>query len=92
MAQTPGSVLRLREEELSWREIDGEVVILDLRTSRYLNANPVGRLIWQRLANGGATRAELYDAVTENFTVDRPIAERDVDDFVDDLAGRGLLQ
>ena len=35
--------MKLRANEVSVREIDGEMVLLDLRTSKYLTANGVRR-------------------------------------------------
>ena len=51
--------LRLRTEDLSWREIDDEVIAVDVETSTYLGANKTGTLLWRRLGDGGATREEL---------------------------------
>ena len=34
--------MRLRDENLTWREIDGETVLLDLAGSKYLTVNAAG--------------------------------------------------
>lgn len=83
--------VRLRSEALSWREIDAEVVAVDISTSTYLSANPAGAILWQMLATG-ATRAALADRLVETFGIDRERAEADVAAFVDSLATRGLLE
>jgi hypothetical protein len=82
--------LRLREDALEWREVEGEIVALDVRTSRYVAVNPTGAVIWSALAQG-ATRAELAGRVSESFDVDEATAARDVDAFLDVLAERDLL-
>ena len=51
-------ILRLRPEALQWREIEGEVVAVDLETSSYLGANEAGAVLWRALA-AGATKEEL---------------------------------
>jgi hypothetical protein len=49
---------RLRTNDLEWREIDSDIVILDGRDATYLTLNGSGALLWRRLA-GAAARDEL---------------------------------
>ncbi len=83
--------LRLRADELAWREIDGEIVAVDVDTSTYLSGNPAAALLWGMLATG-TTRDELVDRLVEHFDIERERAERDVDAFVSTLAARNLLE
>jgi hypothetical protein len=83
--------LRLRSGELSWREIDGEVVAIDVQSSTYFSANSSGALLWQMLSEG-ATRDELAERLTATFGIERERADADVDAFVDALGSRGLLE
>jgi hypothetical protein len=84
------TVMRLREDALTWREIDGEIVAVDVERSTYLAANPAGTLLWQRLARG-ATREELAGALVEWFDIELERAQSDADAFVAAVAERGLL-
>ncbi len=59
-------VLRLRDEKLEWREIDGEVVALDGQQSEYLGVNRAGAALWPLLA-GGTTREVLIDQLAQQF-------------------------
>jgi hypothetical protein len=83
--------LRLRSGELSWREIDGEVVAIDVQTSTYFSANSSGAILWQMLSEG-ATHDELVERLTARFEIDRERAETDVAAFVGALHARGLLE
>jgi len=83
--------LRLREADVHWHEIDGEVIALEARTSLYLAANGTGSLLWQALV-GGSTRARLADVLTDRFGIGRDQARADVERFLDDLAAHGLLE
>jgi hypothetical protein len=87
----PVKKLRLRTDGLHWREIDGEIVVLEGRSSTYLTANQSGAVIWQGLA-GGATREELVDRLVGAFDIERKRAAVDVDAFLAELSGKGLLQ
>ena len=73
--------LRLRSHGLEWREIEGEVVALDVPTSRYLRLNRTGALLWSSLA-AGATREELLERLMERFDLDETKAAADLDAFL----------
>ena len=85
------SELRLREDDLSWRQIDAEIVAVDVTKSTYLSANESGAILWSLLVDG-ATRAELANALQERYGIDRARAEADADAFVAALESRGLLR
>jgi len=81
----------LRSESLEWREVEGEVVALDLRTQMYLAVNRTGAVIWPAL-DSGADRSELVERVVQRFDVSPEQAAADVDAFLADLESRDLLE
>ena len=85
------SRLRLRRDGLHWVESDGEIVALDDRSLQYLSANPAAAVLWQALADG-ATREELLARLLAEFEVDEEIAAGDLDGFLAELRGLGLLE
>ena len=84
------SELRLRPDALVWREIDNELIAVDMASSTYLSANRSGALLWQMLADG-ATHAELVNGLVDRFGISRDRAASDVDAFLHGLDGRELL-
>ena len=82
--------LRIREEDVHWRQVGDEVVILDLRTSQYFSLNGTGALLWP-LLSGGATAAELATELATAFDLDAETAQRDVEAFLAALRERDLL-
>jgi hypothetical protein len=84
------SELKLRSDELTWRDIDGEIVAVDVASSVYLSANPAGALLWSMLATG-TSRDELASKLVETFGIGRDRAEADVAAFLDSLTARNLL-
>jgi hypothetical protein len=84
-------VLRLRRDGLDWREIDGEIVALEVNASLYLASNGSGAVLWRELACG-ATRDRLVDALRARWIIDTTTAERDVDAFLDQARRHGLLE
>jgi hypothetical protein len=85
------TTLRLRTQQLSWREIDDEVVAVDTRSSTYVSTNATGRLLWRGLA-AGASRGQLVELIAERYGVPEERAGDDVDAFLAELRARDLLE
>jgi hypothetical protein len=84
------TLLKLREMDLHWREIDGEIIALETRGSQYVAANGAGTVLWRALV-GGTTRDGLADELVRAYGIDRERAVADAGRFVDALAEQGLL-
>jgi hypothetical protein len=82
--------MKLREDDLTWREIDGDLVVLDLRTSTYLTANASATVLMKELAQE-RTDEELVQALVDSFQISEAQAAQGVDTFVGELDRRGLL-
>ena len=82
--------LRLNADAVSWREVDGEVIALDLAGSMYFATNASGALLWKSLA-AGTSREELVALLVEGFELAEETARADVDAFLDSLVAQGLL-
>jgi coenzyme PQQ synthesis protein D (PqqD) len=85
------ALLRLRNDAVAWREVDGEVLVLGLDSSTYFSVNSTGGLLWKRLA-AGTTRDDLVASLVTEFDVDRDRAAADVDAFLSHLGSSGLLE
>ena len=82
--------LKLRPNGLNWREIEGEVVVLDLEGSNYVTLNPTGSMLWWML-DLGATREELAARLVEEFGIDGAVAAKDVAGFLASCHQQRLL-
>lgn len=77
-------------EDVVFRELDGEAVILNLESGMYFGLDEVGTRMWQLLDTHGSLRRTLealeaeYDAPAERLAAD-------LTEFVDSLRSRGLL-
>jgi hypothetical protein len=83
--------VRLRARRVSWCELDGEAVVLDLGNSKYLSVNSTGTLLLRRLSEGDCTRGDLMQALIAEYGITADQARTDVERFVADLRGRELL-
>ena len=72
------------------RELDGEVLVLDLRTSLYFGMTGTAARIWQ-LAEAGTTRDTVVETLAEEYGGSRDVIVADVDSFLSELLERGLL-
>jgi hypothetical protein len=85
-----GERVRIDTTRIEVREIEGELIMLDLERHVYVRANRTATILWS-LLEGGASRAELVAKLTADAQVDRARAEKDTDEFIADLRDRKLL-
>jgi hypothetical protein len=78
-------------DDVEWRAVENEVVVLDLRTQLYLSFNDTGAALWRGVADG-ASIDELAARLAAEFAVDEAVAARDALAFVGDLVQRGLIR
>ena len=83
--------LRLRQGDLQWRAVEGEVVALDLRGSQYLGVSSSGAALWDMLA-AGTTREALIDHLSSTYDLDPAVATEHADAFLDQLRAQDLLE
>ena len=83
--------MRLKRDPLEWREVEGEVVALDVEAAEYLAANRTGAVLWRLLADG-ASHEQLVQALVSGFDVDEATAARDAESFVATLRERDLIE
>ena len=69
--------------------IDGEAVILDLRSGRYYTAEGVAAQVWQG-ATAGMQRRQIVESCRAHFP-DQPSVDSDIDAFLELLVTAGLL-
>ena len=72
------------------RELNGEILLLDLRSSHYFGLTGTGARIWQLIEAGHAPESAAATLARE-FDGDAAAIKEDVAAFVDDLVQRGLL-
>lgn len=87
----PSTVWRVRRGAGVWREVDGEIVLLDLEHKAYVGINGSGAVLWRALVEG-ATRPELADLLSRTYALAAEDAEQQVADFVEACRARDLLE
>jgi hypothetical protein len=85
-----GEDLKIREDDLSWRQVGDEIIVLDLRSNAYLSINQSGTALWDMLIEG-STPTTMTARLVSAYGVDEECARKDVEEFVAMLDDRGLL-
>ena len=80
-----------RSDTAMARELDGDIVILDIPSGRYFSINNVGAFVWHLLGDP-IERDDIIDAVTDEFDVDRATAASDIDALLGQLVDAGLVE
>jgi hypothetical protein len=71
-------------------EVDGEIVVLQVTTGTYFGVDDVGAFIWRRLQEP-MTVQDLCSAVVARYDVESAHVAEDLDRFLNDLLGAGLV-
>jgi len=81
--------ITISEEALS-QEVNGETVILDLKSESYFGLDEVGTRVWQLLQEHGDLQ-KVFDAMLEEFDVDANTLASDMKNLINDLIEKGLI-
>lgn len=77
-------------DEVTWRDINGEVVALKLVSGEYYSFNEVGRLSWLSIAEGKQV-SQIVDHIVENYDTTLEQAQKDLNAFITGLMEHKLL-
>ncbi len=84
------SSVRILDGVLS-RDLQGELVILDLNTGVYFGLDQVGTKIWHLLLEHGSLQ-KVLDSLVEEYEVTESGCAHDLLDFVAKMLEKGLIE
>ena len=73
-----------------YREIQGEIVLLDPEKGKYFGLNSTGASFWDKV-DGSKTVNEIVSLMAEEYDVQRDVLAVDVEELVRVLVENGLL-
>ncbi|MBX3466783.1 MAG: PqqD family protein [Planctomycetes bacterium] len=79
-------------EEVLFKELEGEAVLLHLDVGRYFALDPVGTRIWALLREREGDLAAVLDGILAEFDVAREEAARDLLALLDELVAERLVR
>jgi len=80
--------------DVVWRDVDGEIVLLNVVTGQYFGLDDVGSRVWlllQQDKDAGTPVATLQDRILADFDVDRPTLEADLAALIAQLLEQQLI-
>jgi hypothetical protein len=81
---------RLNTPNVIAETIEGEAILVDLRTGNYYSIQGTGSQLWEAIAEG-ASLGRVAEEVSKAFALDRETAEEAVSSLSDELEREGLI-
>jgi hypothetical protein len=72
------------------RKLEGEMVLVQMRTNRIFTLNATGSRIWE-LIESGCDESALVDRLRDEFDVSETMLRREVDSLLTSLRAEGLI-
>jgi methyltransferase-like protein len=79
-----------KNENIPWRLIDAEAILVDIKEGESIYLNEVGTFIWNSL-DGKNTVKEIVECICDNFDIDLETAKRDTIKFLETLLEKKLI-
>lgn len=73
------------------QEVDGEMVLLDMKSENYFGLDSVGTDIWQAIEEKKVLQ-DVLDTLVEQYDVEEEVLRKDLISFVEKLQESGLVE
>ena len=77
-------------DNVLFRELEGESVLLDIETETYFGLDEVGTRMWSRLTESPSVQ-QAYDILQGEYDVTPETLKSDLTELIERLADKGLL-
>lgn len=77
--------------DILMRELDGEAVILNLKSERYFGLDEVSTRMWITLSKSESIQA-AYEVLMAEYDVDAELLQRDLNALVEKFVEHGLVE
>ena len=78
-------------EQVLFRELDGEAVVLNLQNEMYYGLDDIGTRMWMLLSTSDSVGTAM-DILLEEFEVSPETLEQDLAQMITELKSHGLLE
>jgi len=77
-------------ENFAWRNVNDEIIILNLKSGEYFTLNDVAQCIWSAVTEEKSVE-EIKVKIIDEYDVSTERAERDIDNFIAGMIEQGLI-
>lgn len=78
-------------DDVLFRNLDGESVLLNLENENYYGLDEVGTRMWDVLTTSTSIQA-AYDTLLSEYEVAPEVLQRDINRLIEDLLEQGLVE
>ena len=78
-------------EKVFWREIEGEIVILNIDNGFYYTLDEVGSIIWEMVVKN-ISEEQIVKNLVEGYETDKATASKDVKTFLRELEKQEIIK
>lgn len=79
-----------KNPDIIWKNVKGEIVLLNSVSGRYYGLNKVGCAFWEKI-DGKKRLSEITALLLEEFNVEKEILSKDIEDLMKSLTENKLL-
>ncbi|MEO1299701.1 MAG: PqqD family protein [Cyanobacteria bacterium J06636_16] len=72
-------------------DLNGEVVILNLKSGTYYGLNATGAFVWQQIQEP-KTLGQLQTALLDEYEVEAAVGRRDLESLIQELQAQNLIE
>ncbi len=80
----------IRNEEIVWRNLEGEAVLLNPNSGKYYGLNEVGCSFWEKV-NGTNSLESIINLLLEEYDVERETLEQDIIELATNMEERKII-
>lgn len=81
----------INSEQVAASQLDGEVVVVHLKSTHYYNLNSSGALVWSRLEDSPCTLEEAVETVAREYGLETDLVRQDVQTLLDELVTEQIV-
>jgi hemerythrin-like domain-containing protein len=78
-------------KDVIFQELEGEAILLNMRTGIYFGLNPVGMRIWRLLSEHGEVN-RVTTMLLDEYNVSEDQLRNHLSDFIEKLKSKGLIE
>ncbi len=82
--------MTIDRDKIFWKELEGEMVILNGDTGEYFTLNNVGAIIWEQIIQN-AKDQEIISAIVAKFQIDEETASNDYNELKQTLIDKKII-
>ena len=78
-------------EEITWRDVESELIVLYLPTGEYYTFNEIGKLTWNLLIDNN-TIGSILETISNEYDMSFENIKKDVNTFITGLLENNLIK